>query len=254
MTCCRIIESGESHPGSWNMACDEVLLESAIQTGRAAVRVYAWSCPTVSLGYFQDVASTENDPLLTNLDHVRRLSGGGAIVHHHEWTYSCVVPPACQSTQHPAELYRSIHQALIDLLPRDQEQSSAVLALRGSGDPGKQPALCFGRSAAEDVVLDSHKVLGSAQRRRRGAVLQHGSLILARSPHAPQFPGLADLLPSLVLPPDFPARMANTIAGCLEGIIPQADPLTPDESAEIDRLAGSRYSTIDEDSRQSSLS
>lgn len=242
-TWCRIIESGAAHSGSWNMACDEVLLESAIRAGRAAVRVYAWTRPTVSLGYFQDIASIERDPLLSGLDRVRRLSGGGAIVHHYEWTYSCIVPPACQAAQHPVELYRSIHQAMIRLLTPDNDPSANTLALRGCSEPSEQPALCFGRSAAEDVISNSHKVLGSAQRRRRGAVLQHGSLLLARSPHAPQFPGLSDLLPSLTLPPDLPVQLANTIAGCLE-YVPETESLTSAESVEIDRLADNRYATV----------
>ena len=56
-----------------------------------------------------------------------------------------------------------------------------------------EPFLCFSRGDARDIVLGQHKVLGSAQRRRRGAVLQHGSLLLALSEFAPEFPGLREL-------------------------------------------------------------
>ena len=56
---------------------------------------------------------------------------------------------------------------------------------------GEQPFLCFQRRSAEDVLVDGVKICGSAQRRRRGAIMQHGSLILGRSDAAPELPGLA---------------------------------------------------------------
>ena len=212
---CRIVETGTAHPGRWNMACDEWLLDTALQNGQPAVRTYAWSRPTVSLGYFQQPDALESNPLVAGLDQVRRLSGGGAIVHHHEWTYSCVVPAGDPKTARGPDLYDVVHQSIIDELVTLANGPIAGLGLRETVDGSDEPALCFARSAAEDVVCGKHKVLGSAQRRRRGAVLQHGSLLLRSSTHAPEFFGLEDLVPELVLPGDFPRLMAQASAAAL---------------------------------------
>ena len=233
---CRIVEFGTAHTGPWNMACDEWLLESALRTGQATVRVYAWSRPTVSLGYFQQPDSLDNSPLLEGLDRVQRLSGGGAIVHHFEWTYSCVVPPEDSLNSRGLPLYARIHQALIDQISAGSDQVIPGLGLRGHATGDNQPALCFARAADEDVICDGHKVLGSAQRRRRGAILQHGSLLLHQSPHAPEFPGLLDLVAGLTLPDDFPQTMAKAIAESLEWQA-TGEPLSELEQAEIERLA-----------------
>ena len=216
---CRIVEFGVAHTGQWNMACDEWLLESVLGGGPATVRVYAWSRPTVSLGYFQQPADVESSPRLTEIDHVRRLSGGGAIVHDHEWTYSCVVPPG--DTRNSAIAGHNIPE----------------LQLRGQASRDTQsPVLCFSRTAADDVIYGEHKIIGSAQRRRRGAILQHGSLLLKRSSHAPDFPGLFDLIPSLTLPSDFSELMARAIASALEWNA-TVTPLNDGEKNGIDQLA-----------------
>lgn len=212
---CRIVETGTAHPGRWNMACDEWLLDTALQNGQPAVRTYAWSRPTVSLGYFQQPDALESNPLVAGLDQVRRLSGGGAIVHHHEWTYSCVVPAGDPNTARGPDLYNVVHQSIIDELVTLANGPIAGMGLRETVDGSDGPALCFARSAAEDVVCGKHKLIGSAQRRRRGAVLQHGSLLLRSSTHAPEFFGLEDLIPELVLPGDFPRLMAQAIAASL---------------------------------------
>jgi len=235
-TSCRIVETGTAHSGQWNMACDEWLLESSLRGGGASVRVYAWSRPTVSLGYFQQPDNLDADPCLQGLDRVRRLSGGGAIVHHLEWTYSCVIPPDDAGNSPGHRLYARIHQALVDAIRAVAKQDIPGLGLRGQMPQDDQPVLCFARAAADDVVCGEHKVLGSAQRRRRGAILQHGSLLLKQSPHATEFPGLLDLLPELTLPGDFPETMARTIAASLQWKT-ILDPLNETEETDIGQLA-----------------
>ena len=91
------------------------------------------------------------------------------------------------------DLYDIVHQAFIDALA---ETRRLELKLRGSTNRRSQePVLCFSREDEHDVVLDGHKVLGSAQRRRRGAILQHGGFLLQASPLAPRIaPGIADLV------------------------------------------------------------
>ena len=176
--------------GSWNMATDEYLLEAALSDNLKAVRMYRWDEPTVSLGYFQDSADDALSTTFQNLAAVRRLSGGGAILHHHELTYSFVLPTDDPLALVPTELYGRVHRAIIDVL-RD---FGAECSMRGEDDAkSEEPFLCFIRGDRHDIHCSGHKVVGSAQRRRKGAVLQHGSILLEHSPHAPEIPGLRDL-------------------------------------------------------------
>lgn len=175
--------------GVYNMAVDEVLLESALDDGRCTLRWYRWREPTVSLGFFQPAEEVGPGARFDRLAKVRRLSGGGAILHHHELTYSCAIPPEHPLAKDPVQLYDAIHEAILGVLARHGVRAD----LRGSKLSGAEPFLCFGRGDPRDIVIGPHKILGSAQRRRRGGVLQHGSLLLRRSPHAPEFPGLFDL-------------------------------------------------------------
>jgi len=164
--------------GPTNMARDEALL---IQVGRGAappsVRLYQWQPATVSLGYFQAFSDFASQPRSVRCRPVvRRLTGGGAIVHDRELTYSVVLP-----AHHPllaggaARLYELVHDAAIDVL-----RSSGMDVRRvGRSDhhhAQRGPFLCFERRHRCDVVCGPVKVMGSAQRRTRDAVLQHGSL------------------------------------------------------------------------------
>ncbi len=186
----RLIVEDVPRHGDWNMAFDESLLDETLATGQTFVRLYRWSEATMSLGYFQKEAERGVEPRLAGLPCVRRLSGGGAILHHHEQTYSCCVPPKHPLAEHPYQLYEQIHATVIEWLA----EYGVTLQPRGHDDKSRpEPFLCFLREAAPDLVFQGHKVLGSAQRRRRGAVLQHGSLLLRRSEFLPELPGLCDL-------------------------------------------------------------
>lgn len=180
--------------GPANMALDEAMLEAAARGEAAYLRFYGWSEPTLSLGYFQRIAQVRADPRWRGRPIVRRPTGGGAIWHHLELTYAVAVPPDSPMVRPNTALYRAVHGAI-----------AAVLAGRGiparrRGDvaPGPpdgpdRPLLCFTGSDPEDIVGMGHKLVGSAQRRRGGAVLQHGSVLLARSPDVPELPGICDV-------------------------------------------------------------
>ncbi|MFQ5734136.1 MAG: biotin/lipoate A/B protein ligase family protein [Planctomycetaceae bacterium] len=193
-----LIIEPEPLPGSRNMAVDEALLEAAVNDGRCAVRVYRWCEPTVSLGYFQRHEDVEADSPLAGLAVVRRFTGGGAILHHHEWTYSCALPAGHPAAAVPYDLYATVHRAIMNVL-RDRGVSAQSRSddtrtdLRGL-TPSGSPFLCFSRRDPNDVVLNGRKIVGSAQRRRKGAVLQHGSILVRASKHAPHLPGIADLV------------------------------------------------------------
>lgn len=192
MSVCHLIIDTPPHSGAWNMAVDEALLEAAVEGADPVLRWYQWDAATLSLGYFQKSVEWSTSPLWSALPAVRRLSGGGAILHHHELTYSCALPATHPLTNDPYQIYLAIHNAVIGVL----RPLGFDVRLRGSrfGKDGPAEAfLCFSRGDEMDVVIGTDKVLGSAQRRRRGAVLQHGSLVLRKTETAPQFPGLFDL-------------------------------------------------------------
>ena len=156
-------------PGPVNMARDELLLQQAVERGEAAVRWYEWSPATLSLGYFQ----ADEPDVLPALPRVRRLSGGGAIRHDREWTYSLAAPSGVFGPT--PDLYRRVHEAIIAEL----SAAGVETAMRGVDNPAVDGNfLCFERGDRHDILLGDRKVVGSAQRRRGGAVLQHGSVAL----------------------------------------------------------------------------
>jgi lipoate-protein ligase A len=188
---CRLILDGPSG-GAWQMAVDEVLLESAAEAGQATLRFYQWSEPTLSLGYFQSFHERRKHIPSRDCALVRRQTGGGAILHDREWTYSLTLPLAHPLATDATRLYEAVHAALKATLAHWQIDVN-VLEASSRLAPHEQPFLCFERRAQGDVLCGTVKICGSAQRRRRGAILQHGSLLLARSPHAPELPGLREI-------------------------------------------------------------
>ena len=177
-----------------NMAIDQALLESTGASGVPVLRFYGWSQPTLSLGYFQRLADRSLHQDSESLPCVRRGSGGGAIVHHHELTYSIAIPLTKLEAGPRFDLYRKIHSAVIETL---SGFGVTAVSFRSMGTtlpaPADQKFLCFQRRSDEDLIVSGYKVLGSAQRKTREAVLQHGSLLLRASRFAPQLPGVSDL-------------------------------------------------------------
>jgi lipoate-protein ligase A len=197
--------------GAWNMAVDEALLEQAADEGLTALRFYTWQVPTLSLGYFQGYSERDSHPASRNAAAVRRLSGGGALMHDRELTYSLALPASHAISRRAQELYPLVHKALIETLA--EHGIVAALSCEGhcqtatSGTAADEPFLCFARRSDADVVVaaptaakSDGKIAGSAQRRRRGSVLQHGALLMDASSCAPELPGLAQLTTSPVDP------------------------------------------------------
>jgi len=175
-------------PGEQNMRVDEQLLQDAL-TGQASLRFYQWDLPTVSLGHFQARQGLEVPPRFAGLPVVRRLSGGGAILHDQELTYSCAIPAAHPLCRDPGQLYDLVHTAIISVLSSVQ----VSCRMRGADAFADESFLCFSRGDARDIVIGRQKIVGSAQRRRQGAILQHGSILLRASHWAPEFPGIQEL-------------------------------------------------------------
>ena len=189
------------------MAVDEALLKDAAINGTASLRFYGWNEPTLSLGYFQKHADRAQHLASASATLVRRQSGGGAILHDHELTYSLALPPGHPFAVDAHSLYKVVHELIAALLRKYLPPGCDPNTIRLMGKvqeikKGSEPFLCFQRRSPGDIVFvdqtspslaDDHKFVGSAQRRSRGAVLQHGSILLKRSQCAPELAGLNEL-------------------------------------------------------------
>lgn len=207
-TALRVWRDGPAE-GAVNMALDEALAAAAAGFGAALVRLSTWARPTVSLGAFQRIADARACPAFAGLPIVRRPSGGGAIVHGSDVTLAIAVPRGHALGGSPQALYDLVHEALVAELADRGVETRLSAGTGATHDPSATPdgpLFCFDRRAVGDVVVPlpaggpraDAKILGSAQRRLPGAVLQHGSLLLAANPGLPpaaRHAGLLDLAP-----------------------------------------------------------
>lgn len=177
----RLITTFGADPG-FNMGLDEALLEDELAP--PTLRFYTWEPDTLSLGYFQKF---EEVPAASGIDGrkpgavVRRITGGGAIHHVHELTFSFIAPAAHPLYAGPVgESYKRVHAAIAAALG----ELGIAAALRGEAKlESDVPAtgMCFHKSTDLDLVWGAKKGVGSAQRRTRGRVLHHGSIKLESS-------------------------------------------------------------------------
>jgi lipoate-protein ligase A len=218
------------------MAADEALLEAA-QDGTASLRFYGWSTATVSLGYFQADKLRRDDERLASLPFVRRPTGGGALVHHHELTYALAFPAASSwQGRGAASWLCRMHTIISDSLTR--------LGVNPEIVSKEQPApnlLCFHHLTSGDLVLDRAKVVGSAQRKQRGCLLQHGSILLAASPHAPTLPGIQELTGRAISIPDLASALEKSFVAKTGWNLTTTD-WTAGELERIEELVRNKYS------------
>jgi lipoate-protein ligase A len=250
----RLIEDGAA-PGAWNMAVDDALLEAARRNeAPPTLRLYRWSRPTLSLGRHQDPCRGIDHEFRRSrgIDLVRRPTGGRAVLHDDEVTYSIVLPAALGRGAGVGDVYCVLSGALLSgltellqksgvqafrrsgaqvapgsagvpdtagefgsagrksqagalcgphpqPLPRTQGRGGLARGTRGEfasrivparmaeaggdarapSDECLKPASCFATAAGGDGLVGAGKLVGSAQARRAGAVLQHGSVLLS---------------------------------------------------------------------------
>jgi lipoate-protein ligase A len=146
----------------------------------------------LSLGYFQHLDDRRQHAPSRECDLVRRASGGGAILHDQELTYSLTLAVGRHVDADLQTFYRTLHQTLIDTLS-DFGVTARLCENPSRRERHAEPFLCFQRRSEGDVLIGDHKIAGSAQRRYRTVLLQHGSILLERSDHAPELPGIAQL-------------------------------------------------------------
>jgi len=181
--------------GALNMALDEALLESVIAGSGPVIRLYSWEPATLSLGVNQPVGEVEpGECARRGFGLVRRLTGGRAVLHQHELTYSVIAKESDRRVSGGVvESYRKISEALVDglrelgaevsLAPPDRALHRALVEARRSGAEaglaeGSHGAVCFDAASDYELTAGGRKLVGSAQARRGGALLQHGSILL----------------------------------------------------------------------------
>lgn len=188
MTIWKLLDTGDG-AGARNMALDEELLARAEQEKTLPVlRFYGWDPPTISLGRFQNIETAVDREACTQrgISVVRRITGGRAVLHHRELSYSIIArtddplfPPGVLAT------YRSIAACLVaglrnlglpaEMVSRGSRH--AALVRKNAKD-----AACFSSPSWYELLVNQRKIVGSAQRRLSHAFLQHGSMLLDYDP------------------------------------------------------------------------
>lgn len=231
-------EPGEA---AQNMAIDGALLELA---AAPTLRLYGWQPHAVSLGYFQSVADFQDLPADTAM--VRRSTGGGAIHHGDELTFSLVLG----ATHLPGDIaasYVLLHDAIVRALAH-----VGVTCRRASGAAAHKARpsdrWCFKTPVDGDLITDRGKLLGSAQRRTRAGeggdrswVLHHGSLVLRKPSLTPFVAAVSDqVAPTTELRNGLHASLIAELAKVL-GLIARPGERTHAENAMASRLRTTRF-------------
>jgi lipoate-protein ligase A len=219
--------------GVANMALDEALMERAAETGEWTCRVYGWAEPTISFGRNQAAARHYDRGRIDRegIAVVRRPTGGRAILHHREVTYSVAAP-----VTHAGDLQESyllINRLLLDGL-RGLGIDVAVAESRVAAmQPGPVP--CFDHPSSGELVAGGRKLVGSAQWRSDNALLQHGSILVDDDQGrltgylreaAPEPPPAATLRELLGRAPSL-SEVAGAIFSAIRSDDPAAMPLDP---------------------------
>lgn len=178
----RLVRTPPSY-GAWNMAVDEAILESIVAgDSLSTLRLFAWFPPCLSLGYAQPFLDVDPVRLSTyGWNIVRRITGGRAILHTDELTYS-VIGPESEPRLAGSVIgsYRILSQALLaalkslgipaNALPKSQAETT---------NPQKKEPICFEVPSNYEITVYGKKLIGSAQARKNGGILQHGTLPLS---------------------------------------------------------------------------
>src|SRR3989442_11992107 len=242
--------------GAGNMAVDEVLLDGvAAGTTPPTLRFYEWTPPCLSLGYFQpfDVVDLDGCRAL-GVEVVRRPTGGRAILHDRELTYSVALPASLLG--HDGGVLPSYHRLSLALQEGLRRLGvPAALAPESPTGSVEHGPVCFDRPSAHEILLNGRKLVGSAQMRRGGALLQHGSILIE--------PGINKLKACLRVPAGtgsrsleaggaglgelgmtHPAQIGAAIGAAFAagvGVDLVEGALRPEEAAAARALAGSKY-------------
>ena len=159
--------------GDENMQIDNDLLDSVISDGEPVFRLYGWSPACISLGRNQkDDFIDEKFLKENNIDIVRRLTGGRALLHDNEITYSFVCPVSfLKNGENIIDSYKEISQILVNAFKK------LDIELNFGGERKCKGDFCMLVSTGADLCYNNRKLIGSAQYRKNGCILQHGSIL-----------------------------------------------------------------------------
>ena len=175
-----ILDSPRS--ASFNMAADEVLMEGQrLPDAQPTLRVYFWTDPAISIGYFQDVTRTAHrfKSSAGEKKIVRRITGGGLVHHGEDLTFSLALKDKNPFLPTDVKMsYLKVNEALRTGLKGsypevDYADCKTVPSGRGDGE-----RICFEKPSCYDLLIDGKKVVGASQRRRDGVILHQSSVYL----------------------------------------------------------------------------
>jgi lipoate-protein ligase A len=254
----RFVDTG-MNDGFLNMAIDQVLLEAHLQGHcPATLRVYRWRPPALTLGFFQNLeAEIEiNRCSELGIDIVRRLTGGRAVLHDDELTYSVVTSEEWGFPESLDPSYRLLNEGLIAAY---RMLGLEVCLEAHTGEPSS--AACFSAAGSADLTFQGRKLCGSAQFRQGFALLQHGSLPIsldaqsffsilkfpsdatrdrARADFCRKAAGLSDILGRRIGWQELKEALFKGFQTSL-GIELYEEPLSPEEIDQSRRLASEKY-------------
>ncbi len=162
-------------PGWYQMALDQALLDETGRRGGGTIRLYCWAPHCLSFGRHEPALRRYDRARIAalGLDTVRRPTGGRAVWHARELTYSIIAPAASFGGLH--ESGRLIHQTIAAAL---QSLGIAAELAPTTRTPGLHAGACFQGAVGDEITVGGRKLIGSAQLRQGDALLQHGSLLL----------------------------------------------------------------------------
>lgn len=165
----RLIDTG-FNTASMNMAIDEALLNSDLPV----LRLYQWKPAGLSLGYFQHIQQINTGYCKrNNMDIVRRPTGGNAVLHDKELTYSFIIDEKLMPKS-VTESYKKISTGILKAL----RLIGVDAAMNEEVEKGEKSPVCFNDPSWYEIVVDKKKIVGSAQKRVNGKLLQHGAVLI----------------------------------------------------------------------------
>lgn len=171
----RVIIDEEPCSYAHNMAIDEAMMRALDETKLPTLRFYKWKNPSLSIGNFQKISEIDLEFLEEmGIDLVRRPTGGRAVLHDDELTYSVVIPLEYFEEKSVIGSYKKIATALVFGLKKIGIECDMQRKKRSSDE--KLKGACFLTPSMYEITVDGKKLIGSAQVRSKKVILQHGSI------------------------------------------------------------------------------
>ena len=198
------------------MAVDEAILDNALEgASPPTIRFFQWEVPSITFGYMLKVGDELNVPLCEDrgVPFIRRITGGGVVFHKCDITFSIVFPRGlAPETTNPLSSYRFINTIFLRAFEK-LGLTASLLDQDGGKSPDKRN-ICFVEPSTYDVLYAGRKLVGNAQRRRKGWVLNHGSMLFDQT-----YKAMVDLVPGF----DDPSKAFAENSVAVNEIAPHLD-------------------------------